>query len=88
MIKKLSIVLGCAPGLPRPGDFIGAVVDGTILAGTDAANPDNTVSRSFGDWTWEFDVPLDVWERDIEPVIKRRIVALYKNGSIRCGAWR
>lgn len=76
-----TIELDCAPGYPRPGDLIDVVLEGTGLKAGE------TVSRCFGNWTWQFDVPRDVWERDIQPVIKPRIEALYNAGTIRYGSW-
>lgn len=75
-----TIQLDCAPGYPRPGDLINGVVEGTGLV----VKP---VTPFFGLATYSFDVPRDVWERDIQPVIIPRITALYNSGSIRYGSW-
>ena len=75
-----SIELDCPPGFPRRGALIEGVLAGIgLVAG-------ETVSRIFGEWTWEFDVPREKWEAEIQPVIKPRIAALYEAGSIRYGS--
>lgn len=76
-----NIQLDCAPGAPRPGDLIGGVLEGTGLT---AGTPDATW---FGNWLWEFDVPVQEWRDRIKPIIRPRIVALYEQGSIRYGSW-
>lgn len=76
-----TIELDCPPGFPRPGDLIDGVLEGTGLTAGE------TVSRIFGNWTWQFDIPKEEWERDIAPKIKPRIEALYREGVIRYGSW-
>lgn len=78
-----TIELDCPPGGTRPGDLIMGVIEGTGLK----ADPNKPVAMLFGEWTWEFDVPRDKWEKDIQPVIKPRIEALYHDGLIRWGSW-
>lgn len=76
-----TIELDCPPGHTRPGDLIDAVLEGTgLVAG-------ETVSRFFGNWTWSFDVSRERWEREIQPIIRPRIEALYHVGVIRYGSW-
>lgn len=76
-----TVDLDCYPGAPRPGDLIAGVLEGTGLV----ADPD--VTPFFGNAVYRFDIPRDVWERDIQPVIRPRIIALYHAGLIRHGSW-
>lgn len=76
-----SIELDCPPGDPRPGDLIDGVLEGTGLTAGE------TTARVFGNWVWEFDVPQDKWEQEIQPIIQPRIEALYHAGRIRYGSW-
>lgn len=76
-----TIELDCAPGTARPDAYIAGVLEGT---GLPVKEPE---ARFFGNWTWCFDYPRDEWERDIQPVIKPRIEALYHSGAIRFGSW-
>ena len=76
-----TIELDCPPGSPRPGDLIGGVIAGTGLPESEP------VSTFFGNWTYAYDIPRDKWEREIQPVIKPRIQALYNSGVIRYGSW-
>lgn len=78
---KHTIELDCPPGSPRPGDLIDGVLEGTGLKAGE------TVSRIFGNWTWEFNVPEDEWVNKIQPIIKPRIEALFHKGLIRYGSW-
>jgi hypothetical protein len=83
-----TIELDCAPGGPRPGDLIEAVVKGTILEGLPEAKPDSTVGRFFGNWTWEFpEISDEDWLQKVKPIIKPRIESLYHSGVIRYGSW-
>jgi len=78
-----TIELDCPPGSLRPGNLLPAVLAGTGVT----IDPEKTVGRLFGNWTWE--VPADqneVYEKAI-PLIKERITALYNSGSIRYGSW-
>ena len=81
---KQTIELDCPPGSPRPGDLLPSVIKGTILEGKD---PEDTVLRFFGEWTWVFEVAQETWEREVQPIIKPRIEALYHAGRIRWGSW-
>jgi hypothetical protein len=76
-----TIDLDCPPGDPRPGDLIEGVLEGTGLV---AGEP---VSKVFGNWCWEFDVPRAEWEERVQPVIRPRIEALYHRRVIRYGSW-
>lgn len=50
-------------------------------------DPDQTVGRFFGNWTWDFsDVPDEKW-KEVQPILKERITKLYNEGSIRYGSW-
>jgi len=76
-----TIELDCPPGHPRPGDLYPGVIEGTGLP------PRETVSRFFGNWTWDYnDLPRSEWER-VQPILKQRITALYERGVIRYGSW-
>lgn len=76
-----TIELDCEPGNPRPGDLIGAVIADTGLPERE------TVSRFFGNWTWDYtDIPAEDWAK-AKPVLKERITALYNRGVIRYGSW-
>jgi len=76
-----TIELDCPPGGIRPGNLIDDVLAGTNLT------PVGEPSTFFGNWTWEFDVPRDQWVRDVQPIVKPRITALYHAGVIRYGSW-
>lgn len=76
-----SIELDCPPGYPRPGDLIAGVIAGTGLPESEP------VAQFFGCWAWEYDIPRDRWEREIQPVIRPRIQELYSRGVIRYGSW-
>jgi len=81
--KKLikTIELDCPPGHPRPGDLIDGVIEGTGLPKKE------TVSRFFGNWTWDYsEIPDEEWKR-IRPILKERITRLYELGVIRYGSW-
>jgi hypothetical protein len=76
-----TIELDCAPGGMRPGDLIGGVIEGTGLQSRES------VSRFFGNWTYDYsDVDPKEWER-IREIIVPRIIALHKSGLIRYGSW-
>jgi len=75
-----TIELDCAPGATRPGDLIDGVIEGTGL------KLDPPVSRCFGEWTWEFDVEPEVWQK-VQITLQFRITKLYKQGRIRYGSW-
>jgi hypothetical protein len=78
-----TIELDCAPGFTRPGDLLPQVLEGTGLV----KDPDQTVGRFFGNWTWDFsDVPDEKW-KEVQPILKERITKLYNEGSIRYGSW-
>lgn len=80
---EYTIELDCPPGSPRPSDLLPGVLAETGVT----LDPENTVGRFFGNWTWV--IPEDqhaayVAARD---TIKGRIQDLYKRGSIRYGSW-
>lgn len=77
-----TIDLDCPPGPTRPRDLIRGVLDGT---GLEPINPD--VTPFFGWAEYAFRCPRDRWEREIQPVIRPRIEALYHAGVIRYGSW-
>lgn len=76
-----TIEIDCAPGYPRPGDLIAAVIKDTGLPTRD------TCCRLFGCWTWDYkDIPLDVWEK-ARPILKERLTKLYDAGWCRFCSW-
>ncbi len=76
-----SIELDCPPGLPRPGDLIGWVIEGTGLELRESC------SRLFGNWKWDYsDVDPEVWLK-VKPILQERIEKLYHAGVIRYGSW-
>jgi len=76
-----TIELDCAPLRPRPDTYIAGVIEGTGLELRE------DVSRTFGNWVWNYeDVDPEEWKR-IQPILKERITKLYKQGSIRYGSW-
>ena len=76
-----TIELDCAPGYPRPGDLIEGVIKDTGLPQRE------TVSRLFGEWTWDYsDIDPKVW-LTAKPILKERITKLYNDGLIRYGSW-
>lgn len=81
MSDPQTIELDCAPGAMRPGDLITGVIAETGL------EPRETVSRFFGNWTWDYsDIPADRWQ-ELKPILAKRITALYNEGYIRYGSW-
>lgn len=79
--KERSIELDCPPGDPRPGDLIEGVIEGLELPWPKEPN------RSFGNWKWEWpEVDWKRW-REIQPVLRKRILKLHKQGTIRYGSW-
>lgn len=81
-----TIDIDCPPGSPRPGDLIGAVIDGLGIAER-AVTPLEDVTPLFGNAEYAFHVPHDEWVSSIQPTVKERIVALYDAGLIRFGSW-
>lgn len=78
---KQTIELDCPPGYPRPGDLIDGVIEGTGLPKR------KSVSRLFGEWTWDYnDIPEETWQKS-KPILEERITKLYNEGIIRYGSW-
>jgi hypothetical protein len=76
-----TIELDCPPGLPRPGDLIKSVIEGTGLPYREAA------STCFGNWLWDYeDISDEAW-KNVQPTLQERITNLYKQGLIRYGSW-
>ena len=76
-----TIQLDCDPFSPRPDTFIGDVIKGTGLEKRE------TISRLFGNWTWDYsDVSDETWKK-IKPTLERRIRKLFEEGFIRYGSW-
>lgn len=75
------ILLDCPPGDPRPDDLIAKVIEGLDLKEKDP------MFKLFGCWGWDYsDVPEERWQ-EIQPMLKKRIAALYRKRIIRAGAW-
>lgn len=87
LIGEQTIELDCAPGAPRPGSYIADIVKGTILEGTPEADPDSTVSRLFGHWTWAFPKVSKADWAEVQKITGPRVERLYKEGRIRYGSW-
>lgn len=80
-MSEQTIELDCAPGFPRPDDLIGGVIEGTGLEKRE------TVSRIFGNFTWDYsDVDPKEWNK-IKPLLKERVSKLFNEGTIRYGSW-
>lgn len=77
-----TIDLDCPPGGIRPSDLIAGVIEGTCLK-----VPETHPTPFFGAAEYSFDCPRDKWVKEIQPVIKPRIEALYHAGVIRYGTW-
>ena len=76
-----SIILDCPLGDPRPGDLIAGVIEGLDLEEKDPK------FKAFGMWAWDYsEVPDERW-KEIQPVLKKRIAALYRKRAIRAGSW-
>ncbi len=76
-----TIELDCPPGDPRPGDLIEDIIKNTGLPLRES------VSRSFGCWTWDYnDIDPEIWKK-VNDTLKERIEKLYNNGVIRYGSW-
>lgn len=76
-----TIEIGCPPGKPRPGDLIAGVIKET---GLELRDP---VSKSFGDWEWDYnDIPPKKWQ-EIQPILERRLCKLYDDGVVRYCSW-
>lgn len=80
--KKKEIILACSPGSARPGQLIFGVIAGTGLPRI------QDCSRLSGAWTWDYSEKItdEDWEK-ILPILKERIVQLFKDNTIRYGSW-
>jgi len=81
--KVLSIEMDCPPGAPRPGDLLPDVLAGTGIV----IDPEDAVSRSFGNWKWIIPVEFASHYDLHRELIKSRIQRLYKLGRIRYGSY-
>ena len=83
-MSTLYITLDCAPGMARPGHYIGGVLKDTGLLEEDF----ETGPPFFGAQVW---VLKDASKAELftaaQPVFKERISALYHSGAIRYGDW-
>lgn len=82
-MAKHTIEIDCAPGGIRPNELLPSVLEGTGIE----IDPENTVGRFFGNWTWE--VPEEQHElyEQVRDTISERIKNLYNSGRIRYGSW-
>lgn len=86
-MSEQTIEIDCDPWSARPNTYIAEIVKGTCLEGTTAADPENTVSRFFGNWVWSFPtVSPDEW-LEVQRIVRPRIEKLFRNGNIRYGSW-
>ena len=79
----LTIVIDCAPMGPRPDMYLPGVISKSSLSVDDF----DTVSKSFGCWT--FKVHTDKTDEYIKyrDTFKDTITQLYNSGCIRYGEW-
>lgn len=77
-----TVEIDCPPGLPRPGDLIGHVLEGTGL------EPDSwSATPFFGHATWTFSkVTCEEWAK-AQPTTSKRLKALYHAGTVRYATW-
>lgn len=76
-----TIEIGCPPGDQRPGDLLPKVIEGT---GLEVRRP---VEMAFGDWEWDYnDIDPEKW-KEIQPILKERLVKLYETGVARYVSW-
>ena len=76
-----TIDIDCEPGYPRPGDLYPDVIKDTGLPVRE------TVSRIFGNWTWDYsDIDPEVWKK-AKPILKERLTKLYEQGLARYVSW-
>jgi hypothetical protein len=81
MHPEQTLEIGCPPGSPRPGDLYPGVIEGTGLPTRES------VSRCFGDWTWNYsDIDPELWKK-AQPVLKERLSKLYDDGTVRYASW-
>jgi len=79
-MSEQTIEIDCAPG-GRPDHLYPGVIEGTGLGSREP------VSRTFGNWVWDYsDVSKETWEV-AQPILKQRITALYNQGRIRYAKW-
>ncbi len=81
--KRHSIELDCAPGSPRPCQFLPQLLEGTGIV-LDAQHP---TSMFFGNWVWVIPIEQNEAYEKVKPLIKKRIEELYHHGKIRYGSW-
>jgi hypothetical protein len=80
---KYAIEIDCPPGSPRPGDLLPGVLKDTGVS----IDPNNTVSRLFGNWEWAVPENQERAYERARPTIQQRLTALYHAGVIRYAAW-
>lgn len=76
-----TIEIDCDPCSPRPDTYYKEVIKDTGLEERE------TVSRVFGNWTWDYnDVPKEVFDK-AKPILKERLTKLYNEGKVRYCSW-
>ena len=78
-----TIDLDCAPGPIRPNQLLPGILEDTGII----IDPEQTVSRLFGNWQWEIPEEQSELYEKVRETIKDRITALYNKGFIRYGSW-
>ena len=78
-----SIELDCPPGFTRPDSLLSYAIEYTPLN-----TKDFTINgKSFGNWIFSLNTDKnEIYKNNIDQ-IKKNIVKLYENGSIRYGSW-
>lgn len=77
---KISFVIDCAPGSPRPDVYARKVFD---YLGIEYINP---ISKFFGAWTWCVEISESKYE-DFSDWMQETMDDLYKRGHIRGAQW-
>lgn len=83
MTTHYTIEIDCAPGNPRPGDYLPFILEGTGVE----LDPENPAMKLFGCWTWIIPESQESNYEQHRDLIKARIQELYHSGKIRYGSW-
>lgn len=81
--ETYTLEIDCPPGLPRPGDLLQHVLEGTGVVLDSSA----TTSRLFGCWTWNIPEEYESAYLEHRELIKDRLEKLYNEGTIRYASW-
>ena len=76
-----SIEIDCAPGGLRPDDLLPGVLEGTGI------ELGETISRSFGNWTWEIPYSQADQYEAVRDTVKSRLEELYNSHRCRYASW-